>query len=60
MYEYTFQFERYWSVLNNSRAVSMGRVLATGKVSAGRQTLTVPPFLIDVALKVSSSPSAKK
>jgi len=38
-----------------------GRVLATGgSVSAGRQTLTVPPFLIDVALKVSSSPSAKK
>lgn len=37
-----------------------GRVLATGKVSAGRQTLTVPPFLIDAALKVSSSPSAKK
>jgi len=37
-----------------------GRVLATGKVSAGRQTLTVPPFLTDVALKVSSSPPAKK
>ncbi len=37
-----------------------GRVLATGKVSAGRQTLTVPPFLIDVALKLSSSPSTKK
>jgi hypothetical protein len=39
---------------------STGRVLATGKVSAGRQTLPVPPFLIDVALKVSSSPSVKK
>lgn len=37
-----------------------GRVLTTGKVSAGRQTLPVPPFLIDVALKVSSSPSVKK
>ncbi len=37
-----------------------GRVLATGKVLTGRQTLTVPPFLIDVALKISSSPSTKK
>ncbi len=37
-----------------------GRVLTTRKVSAGRQTLIMPPFLIDVALKVSSSPSAKK
>ncbi|MDQ3750314.1 MAG: hypothetical protein M3367_15075, partial [Acidobacteriota bacterium] len=37
-----------------------GRVLATGKVLAGRQTLTVPPFLIDVALKVSNSSSTKK
>lgn len=37
-----------------------GRVLATDKVSAVAQTLTVPPFLIDVALKVSSSPSVKK
>ncbi len=37
-----------------------GRILATGKVSAGRQTLTVPPFLIDVALKLSNAPSAKK
>ncbi len=37
-----------------------GRVLATDKVSAGRQTLTVPPFLIDVALKISRSPPVKK
>ncbi len=37
-----------------------GRVLATGKVFVGRQTLTVPPFLIDVALKISSSPSTAK
>ena len=39
---------------------STGRVLATAKVSAGRQTLTVPPFLTDVALKISGSSSAKK
>jgi len=37
-----------------------GRVLATGKVLTGRQTLTAPPFLIDGALKISSSPSTKK
>ncbi len=37
-----------------------GRILATGKVSAGHQTLIVPPFLIDVALRVNSSPSTKK
>ncbi len=38
---------------------STGRILGSTRVSAGRQTLTVPPFLIDAALKVSSSPSAK-
>ena len=37
-----------------------GRILAATRVSAGRQTLTAPPFLIDVALKVSDSRSAKK
>lgn len=37
-----------------------GRILAIGKVSAGRQTLVVPAFLTDVALKVSNSPPAKK
>jgi len=37
-----------------------GRILVADKVSAGRQTLTVPPFLIDVALKVSDSRSAVK
>ena len=37
-----------------------GRILATGKVLAGRQTIIVPAFLTDVALKVSNSPSAQK
>ncbi len=37
-----------------------GRILATGKVLTGRQTIIVPAFLIDVALKVSNSPSVKK
>ena len=37
-----------------------GRVLDSSKIPAGRQTLTAPPFLIDVALKVSSSPRAGK
>ena len=39
---------------------SSGKVLDTSKVSVATQTLTVPPFLIDVALKISDSPSAKK
>ncbi len=29
-----------------------GRVILTGRIPAGRQILRVPPFLIDVALKV--------
>ncbi|MDQ3179702.1 MAG: glycoside hydrolase family 5 protein, partial [Acidobacteriota bacterium] len=37
-----------------------GRILATKRVPAGRQTLTVPPFLIDIALKVTDSRSAEK
>jgi hypothetical protein len=33
---------------------STGRTLASAKAAAGRQTLTVPPFVTDVALKIAS------